>query len=206
MYFIVNNLKLKEGNVMKKGTVLVAAMLLSGAMSIPVYAGTWVHEKTESNPKYTQEFWYYTDDNGNKVTDTWIEGSDKATWYYVGEDGYMVTYDYMDIGDSSYYCDTDGVVFECIVENPSDSRREKVTTAPIGVNAIYADENVAKEVVSTRKSPIEIFDIGTNINSADGASIYLCWRNGSGKTIKYISFDFIPYNFQHQPVYRNYNL
>ena len=112
MYFIVNNLKLKEGNVMKKGTVLVAAMLLSGAMSIPVYAGTWVHEKTESNPKYTQEFWYYTDDNGNKVTDTWIEGSDKATWYYVGEDGYMVTYDYMDIGDSSYYCDTDGVVFE----------------------------------------------------------------------------------------------
>ena len=187
---------------MKKGTVLVAAMLLSGAMSIPAYAGTWVLEGSRNSPKGLEEFWNYVDDAGNKMTNVWVEGADKASWYYVNEDGYMTYYEAVDIGDKTYWFDMNGIAFENVPgeTRPDEGQLIKLTSAPSGDNIIYADGNGHTETNTndstnvTRKSPIEIIDIGVGINSADGASVYLHWWNGSGKAIKYISFDLVPYN------------
>ncbi len=56
----------------------------------------------------------------------------------------------------------------------------------------YTGTNWSKPLDS--KKSINIYSVDFDINTADGVSPFIYWRNDSGKTIKYINFTAIPYN------------
>ncbi|GAA0179316.1 hypothetical protein SH2C18_22070 [Clostridium sediminicola] len=53
--------------------------------------------------------WYYLDNNGAMVLNTWKK--DGTKWYYLGNNGAMITKQWIKVGSSQYYLGTDGVMF-----------------------------------------------------------------------------------------------
>lgn len=88
---------------MHKKCMLAAVFCAAAFYALPVYAAGWVKEDDGS--------WYYENNYGEYVTDTWKSSGDGK--YYLGDDGKMVTNSLIDTGDSMYYVDSSG----CRVEN-----------------------------------------------------------------------------------------
>lgn len=96
---------------MKKGTVLVAAMLLSGAMTVPAYAGVW---------RPSDNGTWYENDDGTYPASAWQEIDNK--WYYFDSNGYMLRNTTTPDG---YHVNDDGVWEEgSAAENATEAIQE----------------------------------------------------------------------------------
>lgn len=81
----------------KRTIITMAVTMLSLTAVTPVYAAGWEKQGND---------WYYTDSNGNYVTDSWRRSQNDM--YYLGEDGVMVTNALIDTGEGLYYVDGEG--------------------------------------------------------------------------------------------------
>ena len=174
---------------MKKNISFVMTIFaVTMAFCFTSYAGQWIQGERHETPNGYRDDWTYNDDNGNKVTDTWIQDQTGKYWYYVGSDGIMLYDESSIIDDKEYFFSGDGIAHYDSVA---------LSDVPEGTQNVIRTDQITQtepEQTALRKSPIEIMDLGCNVNSVGGASIYMYWRNGSGKDIKYIYFDFVPYN------------
>lgn len=55
--------------------------------------------------------WYYFDQNGYCLMNSWIRSQDGTTWYFCGDTGAMVTNVWVMSGDKWYYCGPDGAMW-----------------------------------------------------------------------------------------------
>ena len=84
----------------KLAVVLSAAALFVVGASMTSFASEW---KVDENG-----LWYYHDNQGNYVTDTWKKYGNNS--YYLGSDGYMLTNQLIEDGSNYYYVDGDGAM------------------------------------------------------------------------------------------------
>lgn len=83
---------------MRKRLILtVASLMLTAAMAVPAFAGTW---------KYENNQWKYQRGTNNYVYNDWVE--DKGNWYYMNNSGWMLT-GWQNIDGNWYYFDETGV-------------------------------------------------------------------------------------------------
>ena len=77
---------------MRKRLILtVASLMLTAAMAVPAFAGTW---------KYENNQWKYQRGTNNYVYNDWVE--DKGNWYYMNTRGWMLT-GWQNIDGNWYY-------------------------------------------------------------------------------------------------------
>ena len=55
--------------------------------------------------------WYFFNQNGYCMMNTWIKGQDGKTWYYCGDTGAMATNTWVYSGGKYYYCGPDGAMW-----------------------------------------------------------------------------------------------
>lgn len=119
--------------------------------------------------------WWYQNDDGSYPTNTWQEIDGKQ--YYFGNDGYMF---HDTTTPDGYQVGSDGA---WIQDNNTTS--ENKSDGEAFTNLVY---------------PVDVIDGGFTVNSVGGISPGIAFRNNSGKTIEYISFEMTPYNRVGDPV------
>ncbi|EHI97937.1 cell wall binding repeat-containing protein [Clostridium sp. DL-VIII] len=91
--------------------------------------GEWVPD-TKTGWMKIGDDWYYFNDNGKKLTNTWIQSSDGNNWYYVDSDGKMKTTDYIEYGNGrKIYFHQDGTAFEFDYDGGDAQENDDVTNA-----------------------------------------------------------------------------
>lgn len=118
---------------------------------------------------------YYIDDSENIIPD--------HNTYYADELGRMQTGWIQDSLDNKWYYLTES---GALLKNGTTPDGYKVDE--FGAMIENSDNQVE------RNKTLEIFHVAYSENSVGGISPIICWRNGTGKTIKYITFDMVPYN------------
>ncbi|MSS36504.1 hypothetical protein [Clostridium porci] len=82
---------------MKQKILMMTVAAMSLSMAVPAFAAGWVKNGNT---------WYYTDSNGEYVTDAWRSSGNDM--FYLGDDGVMVTNALIDTGSGLYYVDSTG--------------------------------------------------------------------------------------------------
>ncbi len=65
---------------MKKAVLLLSSVILSSVMTLPVFAGQWVH-----TPGYNT-LWSYVKDNGQYANNEWVLDNNTGVWYWISGD------------------------------------------------------------------------------------------------------------------------
>ena len=93
------------------------------AANVQQTAGGWIQNATGwwwCNPDRTYPAniwkeingaWYYFDQNGYCLMNTWIKSQDGTTWYYCGDTGAMATNVWVLTNNKYYYCGPDGAMW-----------------------------------------------------------------------------------------------
>lgn len=130
----------------KNGLFAVLTLMLTIAMSIPVFAGSWQKVKADSaltGLGYAEEQWQYVEDDGSYKVNEWafIDGN----WYYFSTYGFPMT-GLRSIGDNRYYFLSSGVLetnrdygFATIDENGVYTLAETSPKTDETYNNVYAD-------------------------------------------------------------------
>ncbi|WP_338081057.1 hypothetical protein [Clostridium saccharoperbutylacetonicum] len=117
-------------------------------------SGKWItNDDTNIGWKQIGDDWYYFNDSGKIVTNTWIQGSDGNSWYYVDSDGKMKTTDYKEYDNGRrIYFHQDGTAFEFDYDGGDGEYTDDVDNAISlipGGRAGVIFKNVGKNAVKT---------------------------------------------------------
>ncbi len=127
---------------------------------------------------------------------------DSVGWYFINEDGSCVFNNFVKLDTGTYAIGTDGyMLHDCYARNGAYFGSDGAQTSQVDNTAPFAT-NLTDIVVpySNLVYPVDFLGGGFGINSVDGVSPAIAFRNNSGKTIKYIHFDLTPYNRVDDPV------
>ena len=218
---------------MKKRKVLaMMSLLLALGCTQPVMA--WSQSMDQSGGEWYQEEgrWKYHLPDGNRCEGRMIMVD--GYWYCFSLDGFMET-GWFKFGRSDYYADENGHVLRNTMtpdgywvdesgvwdqsvprwtnpngENEQDQQESsEQSNTQTEAESIDAQKNQNQdEAFSNLVYPVDVISGGFTVNSVGGVTPGILFRNNSGKTIKYISFEMTPYNKVDDPVkctVRNYS-
>lgn len=142
---------------MKKARALIGALVLSCLFTIPAYAKGWEDWKQDPSKKYykqgsSEHMWVYTNDEGFRMREVWVQGADRENWYYVSEFYTIAQNMYIPFNRKDYYFDKNGVAYEVKGKNSNGSEiTEKVKTPPEGEYFVYTDGRMYYDTNKTEK-------------------------------------------------------
>lgn len=196
----------------KRSLIAVTSLVLALSCAQPTFAwsrsmdqsgGTWYQEdgrwkyrlpdqnRCEGRTIYIDGYKYNFDNNGFMQTGWFLFG---RSYYYADENGHILS---NTMTPDGYWLDEDGVWDQSV---PQWSRQAEKKTDEQAQTEEQADDQDSGEAFANLVYPIDVLGGVYTINSVGGVTPEIAFRNNSGKTIKYISFEMTPYNRVDDPV------